>query len=242
MKGVGIALALALAPRVAFAAERDRTETPDSTTAAAQPSKQLAGARLGVEATPILTAYYARFGSGIWHDTAETEVSLTSAPLTRFRGSRLRLQRTEPILRGTYVVRAIAGGGAAFSRDAGGNYWGIEGLFGLELQRAVGRWELGGRVAYLPVFFTHVALSDQARDTFADRYPDQREERGPSTVSLWFSGQRVQALLTARAAWTNWVLDLAGGLELSPLAGRYWANLEQGQLPVLLQIGLGRRF
>jgi len=87
-----------------------------------------------------------------------------------------------------------------------------------------------------------VTLSPQARDTFADRYPDARDEPGAPAAWLWFSGQRAQALLTARALWNEWAFDVAGGLELSPLAGRYWANLEQGQLPILLQIGLARRF
>lgn len=206
------------------------------------PNQNLAGARLGFEATPVAAAYYARFGPGLLRPGAETELSFSSAYLTHFRGGRFRIERAEPLLRGRYVLRGLLGSSVAFSSDTGGNYWGIAGLVGLQLHRAVGSWELGGRIAYLPVVFSRVSLSTEARDTFADRYPDARTEPGPAGSSLWFSGQRAQGLLTARALWSEWSLDLAGGLELSPLAGRYWANLEYGQLPILLQIGLARRF
>lgn len=226
---------------LAGAAERDVVKS-SQLGRAAPPKRNLAGARLGFEATPVAAAYYDRFGSGIWSTDAETEVSFASAFLTRFRGGRLRIERAEPILLGRYTLRGLVGSSVAFSSDAGGRYWGFAGLLGLQLQRAVGRWELGGRVAYLPVVVSSVSFSPQARDTFRDRYPDARDEPGPTGAWLGFSGQRAQALLTARALWTEWALDLAAGLELSPLAGRYWANLEQGQLPILLQVGFARRF
>ena len=235
-----LAVGLTLAP-IAGAAERDVLEKADLAPETA-PKQNLAGARVGVEATPVAAAYYDRFGKGIWSSRAEIELSFTSAFLTHLRGGRFRVERVEPISLGRYVLRGILGSSVAFSSDASGHYWGVAGLVGLQLQRPVGRWELGARIAYLPVLFSRVTLSPQARDTFADRYPDARDERGPEGAVLWFSGQRAQAILTARALWTEWALDVAGGLELSPLAGRYWANLEQGQLPILLQIGLARRF
>ena len=88
----------------------------------------------------------------------------------------------------------------------------------------------------------HIEFSEQVRDTFGDRYPDDTSEKGPAAATLWFSSQRVLALLTARVTWPAWSLDMAGGLEWSPLSGRNWANLDFGQLPILLQVGLGRCF
>ena len=48
--------------------------------------------------------------------------------------------------------------------------------------------------------------------------------------------------LTVRAAFGAWAVDAASGVELSPAAGREWANLELGQVPVVLRFGVGRTF
>jgi hypothetical protein len=211
-------------------------EAPDVT-------PNIAGARLGVEATPVASVYYARFGRGLWQPRAETELDGASAVLTGWRGGRLRIERREPLVRAQrFAVLALLGTGVAFARDAGGRYRAWSGLLGLQATRAVASWELGVRLAYLPILASHVEFSPQLRDTFADRYPDARNEPGPSDATIWFSSQRLQALALARALWTGWALDLTAGLQWSPRAGRDWANIEAGQLPILLQFGLGRRF
>ena len=229
-----LSLLLGITLSAAHASGLEATATPN-----------IAGARLGVEATPLASVYYARFGAGLWQPRAETELDFTSAVLTGFHGARLRIERDEPIVRASrFTVVALLGTGLAFARDAGGRYQAWSGLVGVQGARALGAgsWELGARLAYLPILMTHVELSPELRDTFAERYPDARNEAGQSDATLWFASQRVQALLTARALWTGWALDMAAGLQWCPRAGRDWANIEAGQLPILLQLGLGRRF
>jgi len=227
----------------AFCLSVSVSAAPAAALEATAATPNVAGARVGIEATPLASVYYERFGAGLFHPRAETELDFTSAVLTGFRGARLRVERKEPLVRGQrFMLVALLGTGAAFASDAGGRYRAWSGLVGLQGTRAVASWELGARLAYLPILVSHVEFSPELRNTFADRYPDAPNGPSPSGATLWFSSQRAQALLTARALWTGWVLELAGGLEWSPRAGRDWANVDAGQLPILLQFGLGHRF
>ena len=227
-----LALCLGVSLWAAPAGALEATATPN-----------IAGARVGVEATPLASLYYERFGAGLFQPRAETELDFTSAVLTGFRGARLRIERKEPLARGQrFMLVALLGTGAAFASDVGGRYRAWSGLVGLQGTRTIASWELGARLAYLPILVSHVEFSPALRSTFADRYPDTPNDPSPSGATLWFSSQRAQALLTARALWIGWALELVGGLEWSPRAGRDWANVDAGQLPILLQFGLGRRF
>jgi hypothetical protein len=179
----------------------------------------------------------------VFQPGATIRLGFTSALLTGFGGGRLRLERDEVCLRSQHhALHALFGTGYAFASDAGGAYRAWQALVGARATYETGRWELGLRVAYLPVVLSHVRFSAAQRDTFGDRYPRARDEIGPASADVWLSGQRVEALATARAAAGDWSLDGAIGVEVSPAAGRNWANLELGQLPVVLRLGVARGF
>ena len=206
-------------------------------------TENVAGAVAGVEATPVAGLYYTRRGGGFFLPDARTTLGFTSALLTRFGGGRLRLERDEVVLRSSRrTLRVLLGTGTSFASDAGGRYRAWHAVVGERLTLETGRWELGARLAYLPVLVAHVRFSDSQRDTFAARYPDARDDAGPAAATVWIPGQRVEALLTARAGFGAWGVDAAGGVELSPAAGREWANLELGQVPVVLRFGVERTF
>jgi hypothetical protein len=210
--------------------------------AEAAPSN-VAGALVGVESTPVAGVYYARRGSGLFQPIAATQLGFTSALLTGLGGGRLRLERDEVCLRSKHhALHAFIGTGYAFASDTGGTYRAWQALLGTRATYETGRWELGLSLAYLPVLLTHVRFSPAERDTFADRYPDARDERGPRSADVWLAGQRVEAALTSRVALGEWSLDGALGVMLSPGAGRNWANLELGQLPLVLRLGVARGF
>lgn len=218
---------------------------PHATRAAESPAEagHLAGAIAGIESTPVAGVYYARRDAGLLQPGAWTALGFTSALLTRFGGGRLRLERDEVLLRTSRrALRLLLGTGYSFANDAGGSYHAWHAVVGARFTFELGRWELGMRLAYLPVFVAHVGFSGSQRDTFAARYPDARDETGPAAATTWMPGQRVEGVLTARAAFGVWRVDAAGGLGLSPAAGRQWTNLELGQLPLVLRFGVGRTF
>jgi hypothetical protein len=239
-RALWLALSISFATPAAHAYADADTALPASGSA---PRPSLFGARAGIEGAPTLALFYARFGRGIWQEPAETELALESAFLTGFRGWAVKLERREPLWRcDEYALTALLGTGLGWAGDRGGTYRGWTGVFGLQATRALGSWELGLRLAYLPTFVTHLDFSDEMRDTFRDRYPDAREQPGPASATLWLAGQRLHALLKARKLWDTWAFEAALGLDWSPLAGRQWTNLEQGQLPLTLGVGIARRF
>jgi len=218
---------------------------PAATLAAegAPETENVAGAIAGVESTPVAGLYYTRRGAGLVQPDARTTLGFTSALLTRFGGGRLRLERDEVVLGSSRrALRVLLGTGYSFASDAGGRYHAWHAVVGARLTLETGRWEWGARLAYLPVLVAHVRVSDSQRATFTDRYREARADAGPAAVTVWIPGQRVEVLLTARAAFGAWGVDGAGGVELSPAAGREWANLELGQVPVVLRFGVGRTF
>jgi hypothetical protein len=227
---VSVASAWLLVPALAGAVEQ-------------APPPNLAGALVGVESTPVLGAYYERTGPGLLEPGAETGLGFVGAVLTGFSGGRLRAERDEVLLAShAWALRGVAGTGFTFANDAGGAYRAWTGVLGVRGTRELGPWVLGVRIAYLPVLFSHVRLSDALRDTWSGRYPDAREERGPASAELWLAGQRLEGLLTADARLGAWVVEMAGGVLLAPGAGREMASVESGQLPVVLRVATGRRF
>lgn len=210
---------------------------------AQQTPQNLVGVSTGLEATPVASLHATRRGSGILAPQAETTLAFTSALLTHLGGGRLRLERDEALLRSSRgALRLVLGTGVSYATDAGGTSVGWHVVLGTRATLQLGRWELGARLAYLPVLVGHLRLSAFQRETFADRYPDARNTLGPSGATVWLPGQRVEALLTARAALGAWIVAGDAGLLVSPAAGRNWTSLELGQLPLVVRVGAGRTF
>lgn len=211
--------------------------------AGVEPPPNVVGVSAGLEATPVASLHASRRGSGILAPQAETALSFTSALLTRLGGGRVRLERDEALLRSARgALRLLLGTGVSYASDAGGTSFGWHAVLGVRATSQLGRWELGARLAYLPVLVGHLRLSAFQRDTFADRYPDARDTPGPSGATVWLPGQRVDASLTARAALGSWILLGDAGVLMSPAAGRNWNSLELGQLPLLVRVGAARTF
>jgi len=140
-------------------------------------------------------------------------------------------------------VQAVAGAGVTTGGERAGHFVTWSGLIGARLSWQSPTTELGVRLAYLPTLAARIWLSDDARDHFGDRYPDQRDTVGPSAVTLYGSGQRVQALLFGRwALAAPWSGTAVIGLQPGLFAGSDRFNLEAGQVPFLVRLGIERGF
>lgn len=208
------------------------------------PARYSVGAQIAFDSSVLAGVSLGRRDAGIWRPGSRFALELDLAALTGFDGYRARLERHETVVRqGPWTAQVVLGTGVTTGGERGGDFVAWCGLIGAHLSWQSPKTELGIRLAYLPTLAAHVWLSSDARDHFGDRYPDQRDTVGPAAVTLYGSGQRAQALLFGR--WllaAPWAGTAAIGLQPGVFAGRDRFNLEAGQVPFLVRLGIERSF
>ncbi len=222
-------------------------ETPadiDAPAIVSPPSPYRAGVHIAFDSTVLAGVSLDRADAGIWHAGGQFALDLDMAVFTGLDGYRARLERHETVARlGSWTAQAVLGAAVTTGGERAGRYVAWSGVIGARLFWQSPTAELGVRLAYLPTLAAHLWLSDDARDHFGDRYPDQRDTVGPSSVALYGSGQRAQALLFGRwvlaAPWSGTAVI---GLQPGLLAGTDRFNLEAGQVPFLVRLGIERSF
>jgi len=208
------------------------------------PSPYSVGAQVAFDAGVLAGVSLERRDAGVWRPGGRFALDLDMAVFTGLDGYRARLERHETVARrGSWTVQAVAGAGVTTGGERAGHFVAWSGLIGARLSWQSPTTELGVRLAYLPTLAARIWLSDDARDHFGDRYPDQRDTVGPSAVTLYGSGQRVQALLFGRwALAAPWSGTAVIGLQPGLFAGSDRFNLEAGQVPFLVRLGIERGF
>jgi hypothetical protein len=216
----------------------------DQRATGAPPPTYRVGAQIAFDSGVLAGVSLARGDAGIWWPGGQFALELDLPLFTGFDGARARLERHETVARrGPWTAQAVLGTGATTGDERAGQFVAWSGLVGARLSWQSPTTELGVRLVYLLTLAAHVWLSDDARDHFSDRYPDQRDTGGPSAVTLYASGQRAQALLFGRwALAARWSATAVIGLQPGLFAGRDRFNLEAGQFPFLVRLGMERSF
>jgi len=211
---------------------------------ASPPSSYSVGAQIAFDSGVLAGVSLVRGDAGIWRPGGQFALELDVPLFTGFDGARARLERHETVARrGPWTAQAVLGTGATTGDERAGQFVAWSGLMGARLAWQSPTAEVGLRLVYLLTVAAHVWLSDDARDHFSDRYPDQRDTVGPSAVTLYASGQRAQALLFGRRALAaRWSATAIIGLQPALFAGRDRFNLEAGQVPFLVRLGMERSF
>lgn len=216
----------------------------DGPATVSSPASYRVGAQIAFDSGALGGVTLARADAGIWRSGGRFALELDLALLTGLDGYRARLERHETVARrGPWTAQAVLGTGVTTGGERAGQFVAWSGLVGVRLFWQSSTTELGVRLAYLPTLAARVWPSDDARDHFADRYPDQRDTAGPTAVTLFGSGQRAQALLFGRwALAATWSGTVVLGLQPGLFAGDDRFNLEAGQVPFLLRLGIERSF
>jgi len=208
------------------------------------PSPYSVGAQIAFDSGVLAGVTLGRRDAGTWGTGGRFVLDLDLALLTGLDGYRARLERQDTLARrGPWTAQAILGAGVTTGGERGGHFVAGSGLIGVLLSWRSATTELGVRLAYLPTLVARVWLSDEARERFGERYPDQRDTVGPSAVTLYGSGQRAQALLFGRwALAARWSGTALIGFQPGLLAGSDRFNLEAGQVPFLVRLAVERSF
>lgn len=201
------------------------------------------GAQLSLEPTWLAQLYVMARDQGLADLEGKTWLRGGAAPLTGMTGYRVELERWQSVLkRRSHRVEVLLGLRYSGGSDYSARQSALGTLFGLRYGVTLKHSQFGIQAAYVTAPFTWLTYSEAYRASFEDRYPSDRDTVGPKHNTLYWASHRVQAAFTFNLGYQHWSLWTVAGLQWSPGAGSNWANLELGQLPLLISSAVGYRF